>query len=407
MATPIYTKSQTATYMAHGSLDKDVSKIVTNITPARTPFLTAFKDAEPATELKYSWFLDELHPPQRNAHTEMEDYRAKNVQGVGQLSNNVQRFRESVRISDDMMRVKKLYDDGGNELSRQMGIKMKALAQDMEMALVHNVMPRMDRGEDIPALTGGVPYFMAPQTMEVTFAGGIVSIVVPPVITPGVIADHGLSTGDFIMFKAGNGGTLPGGVAENTRYYVRLTEIDPSTSFTLHMSLEDAVYNHNQFIPADDGAGQLLMVKNNIIDCNSEPYTEKDINDATELLFYRGGNATIAYMSSKNKRRFTEAMHMINTVNSTHTDTRITNTVTTYIGDFGTIEARVHPFYPDHCIDIMDMSMWNLKWLLRPRWRDMPLKGSYTEKVIEATMGLKGTQPLASARILNVTVPRI
>ena len=58
---------------------------------------------------------------------------------------------------------------------------------------------------------------------------GNVGIVTMPTATPGVVnwAGHGFLGGEQIMFQAGTGGTLPGGIGANTVYYVNY--IDGST----------------------------------------------------------------------------------------------------------------------------------------------------------------------------------
>ena len=388
MANVIKSTSQTATYMATGTLDEDISEVITNISPEDTPFLSTFKAAEDATELDFSWFLDELRPPRINAFTEMEDYQSENVQGLGRMSNTIQRFRRSAKVSDDMQKVQKLYKPT-DEMARQMAIKAKELAQDMEMALVQNQTSRMDAGVT-PALTGGVPYFLKEELQAVTVAGNVFSVT----------GTHGLSTGDFILLRAET--SLDTGLDENTRYYVHLDATTPTTSFTIHNSIEDAINGVNEITIAGDAVGDRSILKNNVIDCGGNPYTEANINDALELLYYRGGNATRAYMSGANKRRFTTTMGLVVKAEREQTDKKIISNVMAYEGDFGTVEVATHRYYPDNVIDILDMSMWHLKYFERPHVVELPVKGPYTEKILKAAMGLKGTQPLASARLTNI-----
>lgn len=399
MARVFKSLSQTATHTAHGTLDQDVSDIITNISPDKTPFLSTFKKAENATELEYSWFLDELQPPRLNAHREMEDYKSEHVQGLTRMSNTIQRFRRSAVVSDDMQKVKKLYTPG-DEMARQMTIKAKELARDMELAIVQNSISRLDRGP-APALTGGIPYFMREDTIDITIAGDEITIVeVPPFITT-----HGLTTGDFVIFKPKtDADALPPEIEAGERYYVRLSP-DPdmaTKTFTIFANLEDAVSGRNQIALSGPGTGTLQILKNNIIDCGNQPYTANDIDKAMELLYYRGGNATEIYMSGRNKRRFTEAMNLVHVVHRDHGSNKVSNNTTVYEGSFGTVTAHSHHMYRDDVIDILDMSMWNLKYFDNPRVITLPIRGDYTEKVIKASFGLKGTQPLASARLINV-----
>ena len=391
---PIYTKSQTTTYDAEGSLDRDISEIITNITPDKTPMLNQLPNGKEATELKFEWQLDQLRPPTKNQRPELDTYTYKHVAGVGRDSNCIQFFREDGMVSDAMQKVDKLYSQQ-DELARQKVNKMKEMARDMEYALVVNKNANLENGATL-AMTGGIPYFLQERDIVVTFDNTTDKVT--------AAEPHSLTTGEFVVFRpASSSDTLPAGIKANVRYYIRQDASAPTTVFTLYKSLEDAVEDVKQVAFADDGVGTLHMMLNNVVDAEDRAYTENDLNDAMELAYHRGGNPTLAVMSPANKRRFTQILSGIHTTNRNQTDVKVENVISTYETDFGTLQAMAHREYGDDHIHLLDMNYWALRYFVRPHEvSGLPKLGSYVQFVLEGSFGLQGTQPLASACIKNI-----
>lgn len=403
---PTYSQSQSTTYWA-GGLDTDVSPIITRISPDDTPFLSRFQNGPAATQLSFDWLEDQLRPPGKNAHLEVEDYRGADAAGIGRNSNTIQFFKKSVTVSDAMQKVGKEYDQK-DEIARQTAIIMKEMALDMEYALATSNSKKLETAGVTArdaAITGGVPFFMQDETQAVTFA------------TTGdactTATAHGLRTGDFIIFHTDGvaGSALPTNITAGERYYVRLSSTNPSTAFNIFPCMEDAIENTtaNKITPATAGTGTLNLLKNNVIDAGAAMYTANMINDAMELAYYRGGNPTLAVMSGPNKRRFSQIMNTLGgtvTSNRNSSDKRAADVVTSYEGDYGVITAMAHRMFDDNRIELMDMGYWSLRWFDKPhRVANIPKKGTYTEVVYEAALGLQGTQPLASAHIKNILRP--
>lgn len=259
-------QSQTATYDSIG-LAEDYSSIITNISPEKTPFLSTFKDKENATELTFNWMTESLKPPQENAHLEMEDYVTEKVGGIKRLTNMVQFFKTTGKVSDAMRKVKKLYAQQ-DEFPRQVELAFKQHALDLEFAIVSNGQQRTESGAT-PALTGGIPFFLAEDTIKVTFDSSSNTVT--------AAVAHGLDTGDYVVFHAEAGGTLPTNIEPDIRYYIRKNDTTPATVFALYDSMEDAIKDTTgtAMIELDDnGSGDLTMLLNNIVDADNKLFTE-------------------------------------------------------------------------------------------------------------------------------------
>lgn len=381
--------SQSTTYEAVGTKD-DFSRIVTNIDPDMTFFLSNFGTAPEARSLKFNWTTEGLKPPQENAHPEMTEYQTGKVGSLAQWDNRCQHFISSGRVTDAQRKHAKEYSPE-DEFARQKVNAFKQHARDIEYALVFNRAPR-DESPSNPALTGGVRYFLAEEVEDVTFTGNVCAAT----------ADHKLDTGDFVYFKAkpGTGNKLPTEIVANLPYYIR-KDSDPK-KFTLFNSMDDAIKNQNQVTLSTAGQG-VQMVKNNVFSAGDTLFTEDHINDCMEMCSKRGGNPTLAVMSGRLKRRFSAIVTGGATKQRSAKDKTAINITDVYESDFGVIRAEVHRMYPDTVVDVMDMNYWDIRWFDRTHEvSGLAKKGYYEEFVIESWLGLQGTQPKASGSIYNI-----
>lgn len=389
MALVAKSASQSVTYEAVGTKD-DFSKIVTNIDPDMTFFLSNFGTAPEAKSLKFNWMTEGLKPPQENAHPEMTNYETDKVGSLAQWDNRCQHFISSGRVSDAQKQHAKEYMPE-DEFARQKINAFKQHARDIEYALVFNDSPR-DESPGNPALTGGVRYFLTEDAEDVTFTGNVGATA----------AAHRMNTGDFIYFKAkpGAGNKLPAELSANLPYYIR-KDADPK-KFTLYNSMDDAIKNKRQITLSTAGQG-VQMVKNNVFTAGDALFTEDHINDCMEMCSKRGGNPTLAVMSGRSKRRFSAIVTGGAAKQRNSKDKVAVNITDVYESDFGTIHAQVHPMYEDTIIDLLDMAYWDLKWFDRTHEvAGLAKKGSYEEFVIESWLGLQGTQPKASGSIYGI-----
>ena len=389
MALVAKSASQSLVYEAVGTKD-DFSKIITNIDPDMTFFLSNFGTAPEAKSLKFNWTTEGLKPPQENAHPEMTNYETDKVGSLAQWDNRCQHFISSGRVSDAQKQHAKEYMPE-DEFARQKINAFKQHARDIEYALVFNDSPR-DESPGNPALTGGVRYFLTEDAEDVTFTGNVGATA----------AAHRMNTGDFIYFKAkpGAGNKLPAELSANLPYYIR-KDADPK-KFTLYNSMDDAIKNKRQITLSTAGQG-VQMVKNNVFTAGDALFTEDHINDCMEMCSKRGGNPTLAVMSGRSKRRFSAIVTGGAAKQRNSKDKAAVNITDVYESDFGTIRAQVHPMYEDTIIDLLDMAYWDLKWFDRTHEvAGLAKKGSYEEFVIESWLGLQGTQPKASGSIYGI-----
>jgi len=390
--------SQSHTLEAIGHAE-DLSSIVTNIEPDYTMFLSEFGTAEDAVELDFSWLTEGLRPPQVNAHLEAEDWTSQYVGSMEGMTNNCQRFVNSGKLTNAQIKVKKVYEPQ-DEFTRQLGNTLIEHARDIEYFLVNNDSKNVESGTT-PAMSGGVPYFMQVQNQDVTVSEGTASSGNYDTYTTSTA--HDLRTGDFVYFT---GTALPTGVSANTLYYVRVDSTTPATVFSIFNTMKGAVENVSaQKVVATTAGTAVKIVKNNIVDAGNASYTLDHINNAMQMAFNRGGNPTVAYMSPQQKRRFSSLVTAMTTIyrDVAKKAPKIDLVADAMETDFGTIVAKAHRLYGDNRIDILDMNYWDLKWFEHTHTiTDLPNKGSYKEYQVESWLGLKGTQPKASASIINI-----
>ena len=385
--------NQSFTYEAIGHAE-DLSPILTNISPDVTLFYSKFGSAKPATETSFGWFTKGLRPPQDNAHLEYEDYKFEPTGSIEGKTNNVQFFQNTGLVSDVQNETTKAYNnEHGTDLDDAKFDAMLYQAQDIEYMLVNSDV-KVDGSKTVQPRSGGVPYFMTQNTIDVTVVAATGAFT--------AATDPKLVTGDIVYFIAGK---APAGLAKDLYYYVRVDARAPK-KLTIFDTQKGAVENiaEQQVIPTDAGT-DVKLVANNIISLGkAADYTLDDLNKAMEMAFKRGGNPTEAYMSSGKFRRFNELVLATTTAyRKGNAKDKVVEVATSYQGSFGLVNANVHRLYPDNRVDILDMQYWDMRYLSRPH--EVPnigKKGTYEVFAVETRVGLQGTQPKASCSIVDI-----
>lgn len=381
--------SQSLTYEAQGLME-DLSPVITNIDPEITYFMSNLPDGAKAENLEFSWLTEGLKPAGLNAHPEKVDYEAQKVGSMAGMSNYQQHFINSGWVSDAQRRTAKVYSEQ-DEFLRQMLKASREQARDMEYMLVNNSVKRAGNGDDIAALSGGIPYFMQTELQAVTIntTSGLFTTTEP----------HGLITGDFVYFKAG---TMPDGLDGTLCYYVEKVS---DTTFNIYNTLQGATEKvaAEKVIPETAGTGVNIM-KSNIVDKGgASDFTVEDMQVAMQMAYNRGGNPTDAFMSGSKKQRFSTIVNNLATTNRKPSDKTMQVIADTFSCDFGTVTAHAHRLYPDNRIDLLDLNYWEKRWFDRSHQvKNLAKTGSYEKFVMEGWLGLQGTQPKASASIINV-----
>lgn len=383
--------SQSHTSEAIGHAE-DMSSVITNIAPDATLFLHRFGTEEDATTLKFSWMSESITPPGVNAHLEKEDYKSEKYGHLEGMENNCQRFVNSYYVTEAQRKVAKVYRPE-DELARLLEKCSRQHASDIEYALVNNEISRAESGTT-PAMTGGVPFFMAAQTIDVTVnsSDGVVTAT----------SNHELETGDFVYFTATK---MPAGLEAKKIYYVRLDKSTPKTKFTIYNTQKGAVEQlANEQVKPSDAGTSVKIVKNNVLDLGgSTEFTLDDLDSVMEMAYNRGGNPTHAFMSPAKKRKFSQLVVASTTINRGMGKDRKLDVVADVIQtDYGVLQAEAHRMLPDSRIYCMDMGYWGIKWFTHTKDVSVPKKGSYDERMLESWLGLKASAPKASAAIIGI-----
>lgn len=387
-------ESQSHTSEAIGHAE-DMSSVITNIDPEVTLFLNRFGSEEDATTLKFSWLTEGLQPPGENAHLEKEDYSSEKIGHLEGLENNCQRFVNSYYVTEAQRKVAKVYRPE-DELARLLEQCSRKHAADIEYALVNNETTNAETGSGdnaTPAKTGGIPFFMATQEIDITLSTSDGTVTAS--------SEHGLATGDFVYFTAKD---LPTKLSAKTIYYVRLDATTPKTKFTIFNTQKGAVENiaSEQVKPTTAGT-TVKIIKNNVLDLGNTDYTLDDLNAVMEMAYNRGGNPTHAFMSPAKKRAFSNLVIAQATSYRDMAKKNKLNLVADVIQtDYGVLTAEAHRMMPDSRIYCMDMGYWGLKWFTHTKDVPIPKKGSYDERMLESWLGLKCSAPKASAAIVGV-----
>ena len=386
---PSASQSHTTEAIGHA---EDMSEVITNISPEETKFLSMLP-SENSETLFFEWMSEHLNPPKVNAHLEDEEYTAEKGGSLQGLQNHNQYFVNTLKVTEAQRKVSKVYREK-DELARLMTNRMKEHAHDIEYAIVNNETTNAELNKTTPAKTGGVPFFMATQELDVTVstADGSVTTAKP----------HGLETGDFVYFTAK---TMPTGLSAKTIYYIRTDSTTPKTKFTIFNTQKGAVENiaAEQVKPSAAGTSAKI-IKNNVLDLGGTvDYTLDDLNAVMEMAYNRGGNPTHAFMSPAKKRAFSQLVIAQATSYRDMAKKNKLNLVADVIQtDYGVLTAEAHRMLPDSRIYCMDMGYWGIKWFEHTHDVPIPKKGSYDERMLESWLGLKCAAPKASAAIIGI-----
>ena len=381
---------------------EDLHDILININPTRTKFLSKFGTAEKAVSTDFSWFTERLRPPQDNAHLEKEDYTFSEIGTQEGLRNFIQHFQNSGFITDTQNSIKKAFRRGTSEFNAAVDHAIRGQGEDIELMIVKSKVGNLETPGTKAARSGGIPFFLQANTVDATVetTGGVVTLT-------GINAESNpidLSTGDFVYFTATK---MPTGLEANRIYYIRIEDSakKDKNKFKLYYDLEEAVDGTATNIKPTDAGTALKMVRRNVVSLGgAKDFTLEDINTVLEMIYRRGGNANQAYMSLRNKRKFSKLVNAQSTAyRPADTETKLNDAATVYESDFGVITASAHAMYPDSRLDILDMQYWDLKWLNNTHEvGNLAKTGTYEKFVVESDLGVQATAPQASGAIVDI-----
>lgn len=147
-----------------GSVD-DLTSVITNISPSATPLFSKFSRVS-VTNTTHGALTDVLPAPQIPTIAEGADFTTTAAVARGRLDNYTQIFDRGYWVTDTDEAV--LKKGVKSEIEYQMGIAMKALALDVELAIVTSATGQRQDSTN-PGKMGGIPYF---NTVNVTNLAG-------------------------------------------------------------------------------------------------------------------------------------------------------------------------------------------------------------------------------------------
>jgi len=149
------------TYTAVGNRE-DLSDIVTNITPTKTPILSLIGKTT-AKSTYHEWVEEELSTPGANAQVEGADFTLADPPARVRKGNYTQIFAKAYGVSGTQQAVAKA--GIRNELAHVLTIALKELARDVEYAIINNT--SASAGSDTtPRRMGGIPYFVTTNVLD-------------------------------------------------------------------------------------------------------------------------------------------------------------------------------------------------------------------------------------------------
>jgi len=135
---------------------EDLLDIITNISPDETPLMNKFGRSK-VTGMVHSWLTDSLDEPAQNAHLEDAEFSSTPSVPRVKLDNYIQIFMRDCMVTDSQEAVLKA--GVKSEMAYQLAKVLKAIAMDVEYAIVNNATAR--QGDSTNAgLMGGIPYFV-------------------------------------------------------------------------------------------------------------------------------------------------------------------------------------------------------------------------------------------------------
>lgn len=147
-----------------GSID-DLTPVVTNISPSATPLFTKFSRVS-VKNTTHGALTDVLPQPAIPSISEGADYVTTAATPRGRLDNYTQIFDRGYWVTDTDEAV--LKKGVSSEIEYQMGIAMKAIALDVELAIVSSATATKQDASNAGKL-GGIPFF---NTVNVKAMGG-------------------------------------------------------------------------------------------------------------------------------------------------------------------------------------------------------------------------------------------
>ena len=135
----------------------DITKLITNISPSDTPFMSLFGRGEAATQVIHSWEEEELGAPRENAAVEGSDFTTEAPGDTTLKENTCQIFRRGYKVSDTNAVIKRF--NIKDYMAHKMQQAMKLIALDVEQAITTST-TQVRGNESTARKLAGLPYYI-------------------------------------------------------------------------------------------------------------------------------------------------------------------------------------------------------------------------------------------------------
>jgi hypothetical protein len=345
-------------------------------------------------QVSYNWLKDTVDPAKSNTALEGADFVPQTVKGRRSLSNGIQHLTESFYVTD--VSEKALKQGITSEIAYQSMKKAEQITNDIEYAVINNSFTRQDNGT-LPAVMGGIPYFVGADAISVSNVAGLFTF-----------ANHNLNVGEFVLFyiNDGAGAALPavstgGNLIGGRQYYIRPDAVDPDNKFTIHPTREDANMNTNAYNLTDNGTG-CYVTKSHVVSAVGGSISESLITDLQQSLHDRGIRKTQNLICSYDNLRVIAGLLFGSvTVNKDQKDKSIYQAVDTIVTNFGTVNTSGHSMYKGKKrIDMLNLDEFGFGYFLAPRREELARTGTARKFAMSTSIGLKCFNPVANGTII-------
>ena len=153
------------------------------------------------------------------------------------------------------------------------------------------------------------------------------------------------------------------------------------------------------------GGVQSFITTNKVTAGAVRPFTENLLNDALEMCWKAGGNATKVFLSGKQKRNVSSWTGSGS--GEKHLDQnskKLVSSIAVYESDFGVVSFVPHRLMTDTEVVVLDMSFWKIAELRKMKTEDLPKTSDGHKKIIVGELTLEARAEKASAIIDKLTL---
>ena len=193
------------------------------------------------------------------------------------------------------------------------------------------------------------------------------------------------------------------GVTSEIGYQMRKAMREIALDVELALVTQTAKVVGSTTVARQMGGVQAFITTNKVTAGAVRPFTEDLLNDALEMCWKAGGNATKVYLSGKQKRKVS-AWNGEGEKYLDQNSKKLVSSIAVYESDYGVVSFVPHRLMKDTEVLVLDMSFWKIAELRKMKTKDLPETGDAIKKVIVGKLTLEARAEKASAIIDKLTL---